>query len=221
MVSTFSYILVCMPTVVSEYLAILRKNFNEDDRESFAHVTGATDNDLARVLAVYPDTPEEFQQLLKQGDGTWGRDYGNHEVLVYMFASDLGAEETETGDYDYPYFMNSCEQILDERDDSSIVDMYGDDAIEDSDVDVDPRIDPTIPMSQRLQFANCMNNGGTSQLYIDFNPTSRGVSGQIICYVHDPDACIVLTPCFSDFLQKHIDSSCSFLPYNYELDESD
>ena len=89
-----------MPTVVSEYLAILRKNFNEDDRESFAHVTGATDNDLARVLAVYPDTPEEFQQLLKQVDGTWGRDYGNHEVLVYMFASDLGAEETETGDYD-------------------------------------------------------------------------------------------------------------------------
>lgn len=49
-------------------------------------------------------------------------------------------------------------------------------------------IDPNLPLSNWLCFSDCMNNGGTSNLFIDFNPARRGIAGQIVRYLHDPDS---------------------------------
>ena len=45
-----------------------------------------------------------------------------------------------------------------------------------------------VPLNDRLCFADCMNNGGTSSLYIDFTPNEAGQVGQVVRYVHDPDS---------------------------------
>ena len=56
-----------------------------------------------------------------------------------------------------------------------------------------------------------MNNGGTSQLYIDFNPTKEGIKGQIIRYVHDPDECKVIAASFGEYLKYLIDNKYEFV----------
>ncbi len=56
-----------------------------------------------------------------------------------------------------------------------------------------------------------MNNGGTSRLYIDFNPTDEGVHGQIVRFLHDPDEYVVIANSFDEYLQGLIDSGFIFL----------
>ena len=55
-------------------------------------------------------------------------------------------------------------------------------------VEIDNRI--TSDASQLhnwLHFSDCMNNGGTSQLFIDFSPSAIGKVGQVVRFLHDPD----------------------------------
>ena len=56
-----------------------------------------------------------------------------------------------------------------------------------------------------------MNNGGTSQLFIDFSPSKQGTKGQIVCTLHDPDEIYVLADSFEDYLQMLIDQQCAFV----------
>jgi cell wall assembly regulator SMI1 len=43
-------------------------------------------------------------------------------------------------------------------------------------------------MNKRLCFSQCMNNGGTSVPYLDFDPAPGGTPGQVVRYLHDPDS---------------------------------
>jgi cell wall assembly regulator SMI1 len=53
---------------------------------------------------------------------------------------------------------------------------------------VDPKSNPDALLpGTYLHFSDCMNNGGNSSLFIDFNPADQGVSGQIIRFLHDLD----------------------------------
>ncbi len=56
-----------------------------------------------------------------------------------------------------------------------------------------------------------MNNGGTSRLYIDFNPSDLGVKGQIIRFLHDPDEYAVIANSFDAYLQMLIDGEYVYL----------
>lgn len=67
-----------------------------------------------------------------------------------------------------------------------------------------------------IYFSDCMNNGDASQLYIDFNPSEQGVSGQIIRYVHDLDEFKIIVNSFNEYLKSLVD--CGF---EYLLDEED
>jgi hypothetical protein len=58
--------------------------------------TGATDEDIARLLAVYPDCPAALVELPKQIDGTYWREYG---VIAPNFAAYL--ENLIESDYDF------------------------------------------------------------------------------------------------------------------------
>ena len=56
-----------------------------------------------------------------------------------------------------------------------------------------------------------MNNGGTSQPYIDFDPAPGGTVGQLVRYLHDPDSYEVIAAGFDDYLQRLIDDDYAFI----------
>ena len=62
-----------------------------------------------------------------------------------------------------------------------------------------------------LHFSDCMNNGGTSQLFIDFSPSAKGVKGQVLRYLHDPDEMVVVADSFDEYLQMLIDEEYDFI----------
>jgi cell wall assembly regulator SMI1 len=78
--------------------------------------------------------------------------------------------------------------------------------------DVDPKINPDVLLpGTYLHFSDCMNNGGTPSLYLDFNPTDQGVSGQVICFLHDPDEFKVIANSFDEYLQGVIDDDSRYV----------
>jgi cell wall assembly regulator SMI1 len=79
-----------------------------------------------------------------------------------------------------------------------------------------PEIDPDISLNQWLCFSDCMNNGGTSSLYLDFNPLAGGSRGQVIRYLHDPDEYRVIARNFDEYLQLLIDHNYAF---NHDIEE--
>ena len=81
---------------------------------------------------------------------------------------------------------------------------------------LDDRIDPDLPSSKWLHFSDCMNNGGTSQLYVDFDPLGEGRAGQIVRFLHDSDSYDVIADSFEEYLQQLIDTDYPFaLPDNW------
>ena len=56
-----------------------------------------------------------------------------------------------------------------------------------------------------------MNNGGTSMLYLDFDPGSGGTVGQVVRYLHDPDSYAVIAPSFDAYLQQMIGRDYAFI----------
>ena len=56
-----------------------------------------------------------------------------------------------------------------------------------------------------------MNNGGTSQLFIDFSPSEQGKKGQIVRFLHDPDEFKVIAESFDKYLEKLIDNEYNFI----------
>ena len=56
-----------------------------------------------------------------------------------------------------------------------------------------------------------MNNGGTSQLFIDFLPSEKGVKGQIVRYLHDPDEIEVIADSFDEYLEKLMEHDLDFI----------
>ena len=56
-----------------------------------------------------------------------------------------------------------------------------------------------------------MNNGGTSSLFLDFNPTSEGKVGQVVRFLHDPDSFKVIADSFDEYLQKLMNKDYDFI----------
>ena len=56
-----------------------------------------------------------------------------------------------------------------------------------------------------------MNNGGTSQLFIDFSPSEKGTQGQIVRFLHDPDEFSVIADSFEDYLRMLMDKDYDFI----------
>ena len=71
-----------------------------------------------------------------------------------------------------------------------------------------------------LHFADCMNNGGSSQLFIDFSPSPKGKPGQIVRFLHDPDELQVIADSFDDYLQKLMKRGFDFINQDTANDAS-
>ncbi|MFY0518577.1 SMI1/KNR4 family protein [Lysinibacillus sp. UGB7] len=185
----------------NRYFSELIQYLPEEEQHQLQLTAGATEHQIYALLAVFPQCPQSLISLLKDVNGTYYCKHGAHTICVLVLGSDL---------YEYPYYLKSIEQIMndDHMDaEDSILDRYGEfmDQIE-----LDERINIHVPLRERLCFSDCMNNGGTSCLYIDFTPNERGTVGQIIRYVHDPDSYEVIAPSFDVYLQQLMDGAYEF-----------
>ena len=66
-----------------------------------------------------------------------------------------------------------------------------------------------------------MNNGGTSQLFIDLTPSEKGVKGQIIRYLHDPDSLEVIANSFDEYLNRQVKMGLKFIDKENEIEKKE
>lgn len=184
-----------------QYFSKLMEYLPEDEQLQLQLTTGATENQIQALLAVFPQCPQTLISLLKDVNGTYYCKHGEHTICVLVLGSDLN---------EYPYYLKSIEQIINDYhvdNQDGILDRYGEFLEQ---IAIDERINIHVPLRERLCFSDCMNNGGTSSLYIDFTPNERGEIGQIIRYVHDPDSYEVIAPSFDVYLQQLVDGEYEF-----------
>ncbi len=191
--------------LVDRFLSGLVPRLPADDAAQWAHVQGASTEDLQRLRTQWPQVPDSLVALLSRVDGTHFREYPGAEVCVLMLGSDVE-------DGGYPYYLRSVAQIFEDQQqwDDSIRSIY-EEWLDDEPEILGEGIDADLAMNRRLCFSHCMNNGGTSMLYLDFDPASGGTAGQVVRYLHDPDSYAVIAPSFDAYLQQLIDGGYAFI----------
>lgn len=191
--------------ISQKYMEGLKKAYHDlgagEQWGSFQDIAhGASKEDIEKLRILYPDIPNSLIQLLDIVDGTYFREYAGENIAFYILGSDI--EE-------YPYYLLSAEQMT-KKDESAWLDDYINREYED-DVKIDDKIIDNANHMCWLHFSDCMNNGGTSQLFIDFSPSSNGTKGQIVRYVHDPDEFVVIAASFDEYLQTLMDDGYDFI----------
>lgn len=192
--------------VVKQYISGLKEAyFNNGAKETWEHFEkikhGATKNDLEKIKNLYPEVPNSLVSLLEFVDGTYWREYQGEEITLYFLGSDV--EE-------YPYYLLSSREIVENQ---NLAFDYYLEYIERKyeEVDIDEKITDQSNSLKWLHFSDCMNNGGTSQLFIDFSPSEKGTKGQIVRFLHDPDEFNVIADSFEEYLKKLIDNKYDFI----------
>lgn len=195
-----------MNPIAEQYIAGLKKAYFENQgKESWDHFEkikhGADEENIQKLKELYPEIPEALTDLLKYVDGTYWREYGGEKIAFYFLGSDM--EE-------YPYYLLSSGEMIENHD---LAVRYYKDYIEREydEVDVDEKIATTVKDLKWLHFSDCMNNGGTSQLFIDFSPSEKGKKGQIIRFVHDPDELSVIAGSFEEYLKMLMEKGYDFI----------
>lgn len=195
-----------MNSLAEQYISGLKKAyFDNNGQEIWKHFEdikhGLTAEDTKKLKKLYPDIPESLIHLLEYVDGTYWREYENEEIAFYFLGSDIEK---------YPYYLLSSREILENQ---NLAVKYYSDYIERiyDDVEIDKKITSKADTLKWLHFSDCMNNGGTSQLFIDFSPSKNGKKGQIVRFLHDPDEFIVIADSFEEYLKDLIDYNFDFI----------
>ncbi len=192
--------------IVKQYLAGLEKAyFDNGAKETWEHFEkikhGATKEDIEKIKNLYPEVPNSLISLLEFVDGTYWREYKGEEITLYFLGSDV--EE-------YPYYLLSSREIVENQ--NQAIEYYSD-YIERKyeEVEIDEKITNQPKSLKWLHFSDCMNNGGTSTLFIDFSPSEKGTKGQIVRFLHDPDEFSVIADSFEEYLKNLIDNEYEFI----------
>ena len=195
-----------MNQTAQQYISGLKNAYVENQaEESWDHFEkikhGATEENIEKLFGEYPDIPDAFVSLLKYVDGTYWREYEGKEIAFYFLGSDMP---------EYPYYLLSSEEMIEDKD---MAVKYYSDYIERKyrEVAIDEKITHTTKNLKWLHFSDCMNNGGTSQLFIDFSPSQKGTKGQIVRFLHDPDEFSVIADSFEEYLHQLIDKEYEFI----------
>ncbi|EGO8360475.1 SMI1/KNR4 family protein [Escherichia coli] len=195
-------------SIYQDYLNGLAEHFQPDISALFATFTGADETDIAELIKHYPDSPSDLLGLLRSIKGTHYELHQSNTICLPVLGSDVAADQ-------YPYYLRSVAQILEDKNGwfgkETIEEIYNEDI---DCIELDERIDITVPFSQRLCFAHCINNGGTSQLYIDYAPSNTGKYGQIVRYLHDPDSYQVIADNFAQYLTNIMQDEYPFINPN-------
>lgn len=190
-----------MVALVNQFLAGLKAALPPYEEKELEVVKGANIEDINELKLKHPKCPESLICLLQNIDGTYWRQYGDRKISVCILGSDV--EEGR-----YPYYLLSVKQMLE----SSQEDIDVSYVLCDNEESVDPKINREgLIGGTYIHFSDCMNNGGSSKLYIDFNPSDKGVCGQIIRFLHDPDEFVVIAESFDEYLQDLIENDFIYL----------
>lgn len=192
--------------IIENYIIGLKnayfKNNGKEEWEFFERVIrGAKKEDINKLKRTYPEIPESFINLLEYVDGTYWRKFGQDEITFFLLGSDM---------HEYPYYLLSAKEIIENQNQAK---EYFSDYIErkHEEVEVDDKINNKAESIKWLHFSDCMNNGGTSQLFIDFNPSEKGVKGQVVRYLHDPDELKVIADSFDEYLNMLVRKGFDFI----------
>ena len=176
---------------IEELKKVYYKNGGKDVWDNIEKIKeGASEENIKKLKEEYPEVPDSLIELLKIVDGTYFREYKGKTIASYFLGSDV--EE-------YPYYLLSSSQILETKNE------------EYEEVEIDEEIISDSKKMKWLHFSDCMNNGGTSQLFIDFSPSEKGVKGQIVRFLHDPDEIGVIADSFDEYLEELIESGLDFI----------
>ena len=192
--------------IAKKYIEELKKAYYENGGkevwDNFEKIKeGASEENIKKLKEEYPEVPDSLIELLKIVDGTYHREYQGQRIAFYLLGSDV---------MEYPYYLLSSSQILENKKDGYyLFGGYIDGEYED--VEVDEKITDDSEKIKWLHFSDCMNNGGTSQLFIDFSPSEKGVKGQIVRFLHDPDEIGVIADSFDEYLEELIESGLDFI----------
>ena len=197
-----------MRDIVKRYIEGLEQaydnNGGSEQWEEFLNVKeGASSEQIQKIKELFPEVPDSLVELLQYADGTYHRMYGNTNICLYFLGSNL--EE-------YPYYLLSSEQMIENE--TLAQSWYGDYVDRDFDpeeIPIDDRIIDDASKMKWLHFSDCMNNGGTSQLFLDFSPSESGVSGQVVMFVHDSDRLEVIANSFDEYLENMIKWEYDFI----------
>ena len=188
--------------IVEQYLKGLEERLSEQDKAELSNAFGASGLQLANLKHHYPNCPDSLLQFLGRINGTYWQKYGDHKICVLILGSDV---------YEYPYYLKSVEQILEGSGfKTSIREIY-EEYFNDMPELVGEGIDPDVNIDRWLCFSDCMNNGGTSQLFLDFDSLPEGRPGQVVRFLHDPDSFKVIANSFDEYLRMLIDEGYSFI----------
>ena len=192
--------------IVEKYLEELKKayykNGGKEYWDKFEKIkAGATEENIKKIKEKFPETPDSLIELLKIVDGTYHREYQGEKITFYFLGSDVMG---------YPYYLLSSNQIFENKKDGYyLFGGYIDGEYED--IEVDEKITDDSEKIKWLHFSDCMNNGGTSKLFIDFSPSEKGKKGQIVRYLHDPDEIEVIADSFDEYLEKLMEHDLDFI----------
>ena len=176
-------------TLAEQYLEGLKAAYLDNGGEEAwqnlmdtAH--GASDADLQALRSRYPQVPESLIDLLRHIDGTYWREYEKGTIGDLI----LGADE-DMGDY--PYYLLSAQQIVETQNEA--FDFYA---------DYINRKYEEVPIDDRI-------TSDASQL--NWLPSAMGKVGQVVRFVHDPDAMDVIADSFDDYLKMLMDNEYCFI----------
>ncbi|WP_313374008.1 SMI1/KNR4 family protein [Chishuiella sp.] len=195
-----------MNTISKKYIEGLKKAYYENNSseiwnyfEKVKH--GASLENREKLKNLYPYIPESLLNILEYIDGTYFTEYEGEKITFYFLGSDI---------YEYPYYLLSSLEMIESK--NKIIGYYADYIERKYDeVIIDDKITNSIENIKWLHFSDCMNNGGTSQLFIDFTPSENGTKGQIVRFLHDPDEFKVIADSFDEYLEKLIENEYDFI----------
>ncbi|WP_299779030.1 SMI1/KNR4 family protein [uncultured Formosa sp.] len=194
-----------MNSIADRYISKLKKAYYKAKGKAvwdhFESVKHGASQDIDQIKAIFPDVSEALLHLLQFVDGTYWRTYGDDDITLFFFCSDM---------VEYPYYILSSAQIIENK---NVAASYYSDYIERAyeGVPIDEKITNKSEHLKWLHFSDCMNNGGTSQLFIDFSPSEKGTKGQVVRFLHDPDEFKVIADSFEDYLQMLMDKKMDFI----------
>ncbi|AUC77618.1 SMI1/KNR4 family protein [Olleya sp. Bg11-27] len=195
-----------MDTIADKYISGLKRAYynakGKDIWDHFENIKhGVFKEDLDKLKAACPNIPNALINLLQYVDGTYWRTYGDEDIAFTLLGSDLSKRR---------YYLLSSQQILENQDDAPY--NYQDYLDGEYDgVDIDEKILKNAKDLNWLHFSDCTNNGGTSQLYIDYSPSEKGTIGQVVRFLHDPNEFEVIANSFDAYLQMLIDYEFHFI----------
>ena len=94
-------------SLADRYFEGLEELMTDEQIEKFEIIPPATEDEISRLEKFYPDCPESLLDLWRMKRGTYHEEIDDVYILLPVLSSDVEGGE-------YPYYLKSCVQILEE-----------------------------------------------------------------------------------------------------------